>query len=202
MIGRLGQQVFASLKKLILGVGCALFLHGAVWANTDVNTDAPSYRIGPEDVLQITVWKEEGLDKEALVQPDGRVSFPLAGSIVVAGKTPAQVESEIRSRIQKYIPEAVVNVSVTKVSGYAIFVIGQVKSPGQFTLGRYVDVMQALTLAGGLTPYASESNIRILRRDSESQRETVYKFNFAKVKKGRNLNSNLILHSGDVVVVP
>lgn len=162
----------------------------------------PAYRIGPEDVLQISVWKEEDLDNEVLVRPDGGISFPLAGDLTVAGKTPLQVQEEIRRRVERYIPEAVVTVSVTKVSGYTVFVIGQVQNPGQFTLGRYVDVMQALTLAGGMTPYAVENRIQIQRRNPLTQQQSVYGFNFSDVKRGRELDQNIVLHSGDVVVVP
>ena len=158
------------------------------------------YRIGPEDVLRISVWKEADLQRDVLVRPDGGISFPLAGDLVAAGKTPEQLEQEITQRVRAYIPDAVVTVSVEKVSGYTIFVIGRVTQPGQFTLGRYVDVIQALTLAGGVTPFASEDDIQIRRR--VGGREVVYPFNYAAVKKGDNNEQNIVLQSGDVVVVP
>ncbi len=158
------------------------------------------YRIGPEDVLRISVWKEEDLDRKVLVRPDGGISFPLVGDIQVSGRTPLEVQDEIRQRLQRYVPEAEVTVSVDKISGYTVFVLGEVKKPGQFTLGRYVDVVQALTLAGGTTPYASESKIKILRR--QDGREVVYDFSFTDIERGRSLEQNIILQSGDVVVVP
>lgn len=158
------------------------------------------YRIGPEDVLHISVWKEEDLDRKVLVRPDGGVSFPLVGDIQVSGRTPLEVQDEIRSRLERYVPDAEVTVAVDKISGYTIFVLGEVKEPGQFTLGRYVDVVQALTLAGGTTPYASESKIQILRR--QDGREVVFRFSFSDIKRGRSLDKNIVLQSGDVVVVP
>ncbi len=158
------------------------------------------YRIGPEDVLHISVWKDEDLDREVLVRPDGGISFPLVGDIQVSGRTPLEVQDEIRSRLARYVPDAEVTVSVEKISGYTIFVLGEVNEPGQHTLGRYVDVVQALTLAGGTTPYASESKIRVLRR--QDGREVVYSVNFSDIKRGRKLQQNIILQSGDVVVVP
>lgn len=161
---------------------------------------SPGYKIGPEDVLHISVWKEEELDREVLVRPDGGISFPLAGNMQAAGKTTEDLTTEITRRIQRYIPDAVVTVTVSKVSGYDIFVIGKVNKPGQFTLGQYVDVLQALTLAGGLTPFASEDNIRIQRRENGQLK--VYPFEYSEIKKGRNLDQNIILNSGDVVVVP
>ncbi|NND91339.1 MAG: polysaccharide export protein [Granulosicoccus sp.] len=158
------------------------------------------YRIGPEDVLHISVWKEEDLDRKVLVRPDGGISFPLAGDIQVSGRTPLEVQDEIRSRLQRYVPDAEVTVSVDKISGYTVFVLGEVEAPGQFTLGRYVDVVQALTLAGGFTPYANNRNIQVLRR--QDGREVTYKFDFRDVSRGRDLEQNIILQSGDVVLVP
>lgn len=158
------------------------------------------YRIGPEDVLHISVWKEDDLDRKVLVRPDGGISFPLAGDIQVSGRTPLEVQDEIRSRLQRYVPDAEVTVSVDKISGYTVFILGEVEAPGQFTLGRYVDVVQALTLAGGFTPYASNRNIQVLRR--QDGREVTYKFDFRDVSRGRNLEQNIILQSGDVVLVP
>ena len=158
------------------------------------------YRIGPEDVLHISVWKEKDLDRKVLVRPDGGISFPLVGDIQVSGRTPLEVQDEIRSRLQRYVPDAEVTVSADKISGYTVFVLGEVNKPGQFTLGRYVDVVQALTLAGGTTPYASERNMKILRR--QDGREVTYSFDFRDIKRGRNLKQNIILQSGDVVVVP
>ena len=196
-------MIYMATKRLI----AVLVLLGSVLLPVQTRAESspdnnPAYRIGPEDVLQISVWKEEDLDKEVLVRPDGGISFPLAGDLTVAGKTPKQVQEEIRRRVERYIPEAVVTVSVTTVSGYSVFVIGQVQNPGQFTLGRYVDVMQALTLAGGMTPYAVEGRIQIQRRNPLTQEQTVYRFNFSDVKRGRGLDQNIVLHSGDVVVVP
>jgi len=158
------------------------------------------YRIGPEDVLHISVWQEDDLDRKVLVRPDGGISFPLAGDIQVSGRTPLEVQDEIKSRLQRFLPDAEVTVSADKISGYTVFVLGEVNNPGQFTLGRYVDVLQALTLAGGATPYASERNIRILRRQDGT--EVSYRFDYKDIKRGRDLEQNIILQSGDVVVVP
>ena len=172
---------------------------GKAGAPIDPGKD-PGYRIGPEDVLHISVWKEEELNREVLVRPDGGISFPLAGNLKAAGKTTQDLMAELTRRIQRYIPDAVVTVTVTKVSGYSIFVIGKVTKPGQYTLGRYVDVLQALTLAGGVTPFASEDDITVLRR--QNGREIRFPFDYSDVKRGRRLEQNILLQSGDVVVVP
>lgn len=163
-------------------------------------TPTRNYRIGPEDLLSISVWKEPDLQRDVRVRPDGGISFPLAGDVDVAGKTPEQVTAIITERVQKYIPAAVVTVSVVEVAGYNVFVIGQVNTPGKFVLGRYVDVMQALTLAGGMTPFADTDDITIRRR--EGSREIVYPFDYGAVQNGDNTGQNIVLQSGDVVVVP
>ena len=188
-------------RRIVIAVVIALGAFGVNFSYAQTAGLNEEYRIGPEGVLEISVWKEEGLERQVLVRPDGGISFPLAGDVRAAGKTARELRGEITKRIQKYIPDAVVTVSVVKLSGYTIFVLGKVKEPGQFVIGRYVDVLQALTLAGGLTVYASEGNIKILRRD-KTGKEQVFHFDYDDVKNGKKLDQNIILKSGDVVVVP
>ena len=158
------------------------------------------YQLGPEDILDITVWKEEGLKKEVLVRPDGGISFPLIGEIQAVGKTTGQLQKEIAQRLEKYIPDPVVSVAVLKIVGNKIYVIGKVNKPGEFAAGRYIDVLQALSMAGGLTPFAAENKIRIMRK--ENGQDIVIPFQYSKVQKGENLEQNITLKNGDVVVVP
>ena len=158
------------------------------------------YLIGPEDVLEISVWREEGLEREVLVRPDGKLSFPLVGDVQAAGRTPIQVQGDIISKLKKYIPDPVVTVTVKTIGGNKIYVIGQVKTPGSYVIGRYIDVIQALTLAGGLTPFASEDNIKVIRRRGAT--EIVFPFEYTEVKKGNQLEQNIFLKGGDVVIVP
>ena len=179
---------------------CVVSLLGALGVAHAQQVSGLEYRIGPEDVLKISVWKEDDLDRDVLVRPDGGISYPLVGDIQVSGRTPLEVQEEISSRIARFIPEAEVTVAVDEVSGYTVFVLGEVNEPGQFTLGRYVDVVQALTLAGGTTPYASDRDIRVLRR--QDGREVTYEFDFRDIERGRDLDQNILLQSGDVVVVP
>lgn len=188
------------LRSFSLLICVSAMSAGVSVAAEDQTTSARGYKIGPEDVLQISVWKEPELQREVLVRPDGGITFPLAGDIIAAGKKPSELQEEIKNRIKKYIPDAVVTVSVTKLTGFRIYVIGKVKNPGQFVIGRYVDVLQALTLAGGVTPYASQSNIKVLRR--RNGKEIVFPFNYNDVKNGENLSQNINLLNDDVVVVP
>lgn len=160
----------------------------------------PDYRIGPEDVLEISVWKEEGLKKEVLVRPDGGIAFPLAGDLQAAGKTAGQLQQEITQRLAKFMADPVVSVAITKIAGNKIYVIGRVNKPGEYVTGRYVDVLQGLTMAGGLTPFAAENDIKVMRK--ENGKEVVFPFRYSDVKKGVNLGQNILLKGGDVVVVP
>lgn len=160
----------------------------------------PDYRISAEDVLEISVWKEPDLQREVIVRPDGGISFPLVGDIEAAGRTPAQLEKAITDSLDRFIPDAVVTVSVVELRGLRIYVSGKVRNPGQFLVGRYVDVLQAITLAGGLTPFANESGIQVIRRTDAG--EQIFKFNYARVKRGRDLAQNIMLQADDIVVVP
>lgn len=158
------------------------------------------YQIGPEDLLEVAVWREKDLQREVLVRPDGWLTFPLVGNVEAAGKTTAQLQKEITSRLKKYIPDPVVTVTVKKIQGLKVFVIGKVGKPGEYVVGRYVDVLQALSLAGGLTPFARENDIKIVRK--QDGREQIIPFDYSQVKRGRNLEQNIRLQAGDVVMVP
>ena len=160
----------------------------------------PAYVVGPEDALDIAVWKDDTLKGTVLVRPDGGISFPLAGDFVVAGMTAAQVRDELVKRLEKFIPEPVVTVAVVKVSSYHIYVLGRVNKPGELLVGRNIDVLQALTLAGGLTPFASEDGIRIIRKVDNLT--ISIPFQYSKVRKGVDLTQNITLKSGDVLLVP
>jgi len=159
-----------------------------------------SYRIGPEDVLEVSVWKEEGLKKEIVVRPDGVFSFPLIGDVQAAGRTVSEVREEISKRLTRYIPDPTVSVLVMRVASNKIYVIGRVNKPGDFAVGRYVDVLQALALAGGLTPFADQHNIKVIRK--QEGRDVVLPFDFAAVSRGEALEQNVRLQGGDVIVVP
>ncbi|MFD2265568.1 polysaccharide biosynthesis/export family protein [Lacibacterium aquatile] len=161
---------------------------------------AKEYTLNPGDTLQIMVWKEDQLDRETLIAPDGTISFPLAGRFSVKGMTVDQVRDQIASRIKPLIPDADVTVSVKQALGNRVFVTGQVNKPGEYAMNGRLSVMQALSLAGGLTPYAGEKSIRILR-SADGQQKT-FSFNYAAVESGESLDTNVILEAGDVIVVP
>jgi polysaccharide biosynthesis/export protein len=158
------------------------------------------YTVKPGDTLKISVWKEPDLQGPVLVTPDGAFAFPLVGQVDARGKTVTQLQAIISERLEKYISDPVVTVSLQDIRGNKVYVIGQVNKPGEFILGQRIDVMQALSMAGGTTPFASLGNIIILRRDGTAQ-EAV-RFDYTNVARGRSLEQNIELRSGDVVVVP
>jgi polysaccharide export outer membrane protein len=177
-----------------------LALVSQISSATEGNSFGETYRIQPGDILDVSVWEEENLQKQALVRPDGGMSFPLAGDMQVAGKSVSDVQKLITERLKKYIPDPVVTVSTLKLDGNKVYVIGKVARPGEFQVNQYVDVVQALSMAGGMTPYASENKIEILRRENGTQRSIP--FRYGDIEKGEDLEQNIILQSGDVVVVP
>jgi len=159
-----------------------------------------AYIIGAEDALDIAVWKDDALKATTLVRPDGGISFPLIGDIVAAGRTAPQLRDEITRRLEAFVPEPVVTVSVLRVASQRFYVLGRVNKPGDFPVGREVDVLQALSLAGGTTPFAQEDSIRIIRRvDGQS---VSIPFDYARIRKGGELSQNITLRSGDLLLVP
>ena len=187
------------VKFLIVGLSFGM-ASSIVHAQEAGNPTREGYRINAGDVLEISVWREEDLQREVLVRPDGAFSFPLAGEIEAEGRTVSEVRQELESRLARFIPDLVSTVTVVNVSGNSIFVIGQVNNPGTFIMNPVLDVMQALSLAGGTTPFASLKNIRILRRENGVQ--SAIRFDYTNVADGRSLEQNIQLRSGDVVVVP
>lgn len=159
-----------------------------------------TYRIQPGDKLFISVWKEEGLAQTVIVRPDGGITFPLAGELSASGKTVAALTEEIRTRLVRFIPEALVTVDVAEIRGARVYIIGQVNKPGELIMNPTLDVIQALSMAGGLTAFASSGDIRILRRSTDSQ--TAIPFDYNAVIRGRSLDQNIMLEDGDVVIVP
>lgn len=158
------------------------------------------YKVQPGDVLNISVWKESDLQREITIRPDGVLNFPLLGDIPAEGKTVEELRKDIAAKISKFVPDPVVSVSVKQSLGYRIFVVGKVSKPGDFAISREIDVMQALSMAGGPTPYASVNKIKILRRVNGELKSIPFKY--SDVENGENLEQNIMLHGGDIVVVP
>ena len=158
------------------------------------------YTINPGDLLEISVWKEPDMQRQVLVRPDGAFSFPLSGDILAEGRTVEAIRQELTKQLEAYIPDLVVTVTVAEVRGNKIFVFGQVKTPGEFIVNPRVDVIQALSIAGGVTPFAQLNSIKILRRRNGEQ--SIFQFRYSDIVKGQDLEQNILLEVGDIVLVP
>ncbi|MGI9285655.1 MAG: polysaccharide biosynthesis/export family protein [Pseudomonadales bacterium] len=165
-------------------------------------TVAEPYTVNPGDVLQVFVWNEEELSRETLVRPDGMISFPMIGDVQAIGSTPTELAAKVSEGLSKFLRDApVVTVSALQLNGNKVFVLGKVARPGEFLMTSSTDVTQALALAGGLNTFAAEDDIKVLRRNKDGSQSAI-PFNYASVKVGKKLDTNIILQSGDVVVVP
>jgi polysaccharide export outer membrane protein len=162
--------------------------------------DTVNYLLSPGDLIEISVWKEESMQEQTLVAPDGNITFPLAGTIMAAGKPMFALEETIAVKLADYIADPVVTVKLLQNNGNTIFVIGKVNKPGQYPANRRIDVMQALSLAGGLTVYADDNSIHVLRRIGNSTK--VFPFDYNDVLDGNHLEQNILLEAGDTVTVP
>lgn len=190
-------MAYARITAVLLG----LFSVGIATMSIAVGDETPSmYMAQPGDVLQIGVWKEPDLSMEVVVRPDGSFSLPLIGEVKASGRTISALRDELLVRIGKLIPDTDVFVAVHQLSGNKIYVIGKVARPGEFIMNRNVDVMQALSMAGGTTPFAEVNDIKIIRRNKSGQQ--VFGFQYGIVEKGLGLEQNIVLKSGDIVVVP
>jgi polysaccharide export outer membrane protein len=170
-------------------------------ADTKQNTQTQSeYLIGPGDVLMVSIWKDESLTREVVVLPDGTISFPLIGVIKAEDKTLAELKTEIEKRIKKYVPDPVLWISVRSMNSANIYILGRVNNPGRFLLNSRVNVLQGLAIAGGLTPFANNNDIKIFRTEESGTK--LIRFRYNDVIKGENLEENITLKRGDVIIVP
>ena len=193
-------ETMHSLRKPFAQLACAFFTLFLTFNAGAVGDDVAGYGIQPGDVLEISAWREPDLQREVLVRPDGGISFPLVGDVKAQGMTISQLTAVITERLAKFIPDPVVTVSVKEITGNRIYVLGRVNRPGEFAVMRPVSVLQALSMAGGLTPYAERDDIMVLRGAGETQQSMP--FDYDAVERGEALGQNIVLQPGDVVIVP
>ncbi len=168
-------------------------------ASTKADTD--DFVVLAGDVLQVTVWKEEGMDREVQVLSDGAITFPLIGTVNVQGKTLPEIQSIIKKHLESTIPNASVAVSINAPLGHKASILGQVQKPSEFVMTSNIGVMQLISQAGGLTPYADKDKITIIRRGSDGKKEVIY-FPYKNISRGKDLDKDIDLKPGDVVFVP
>jgi polysaccharide biosynthesis/export protein len=166
-----------------------------------LTTPGAKFLLGPEDELEISVWKDEALTKKPVViRPDGKISFPLIGDVTAAGRTVEDLRQEIQRRIKVYVPDAPVTVLVLKIGSPKVYVVGKVAKPGVYIMGQYMRIMQVLAMAGGMTTFAKEGDILVIREELGKQK--YIPFDYGRVASGKDLEKNIELKPGDTVVVP
>jgi polysaccharide export outer membrane protein len=199
------------LLALLMGFSFVLFYDSPVLARQDskqpnptssstANAIDPTYKIGPQDVLRIDVWKEPEISRVTPVRPDGRISLPLLNDVQAAGLTPTQLASTISEGLKKFITNPQVTVGVNEINSRRIYVTGEVTKPGAFPLQPNMTVLQALTSSGGFTQFAKIKGIYVLR--TEDGKQVKHPFNYKDVVSGKHPELNIVLQPADVIVVP
>ena len=158
------------------------------------------YKIGPQDILRIDVWKEPEISRTIPVRPDGKISLPLLNDVQASGLTAMQLAGSLRESLAKYLTNPQVTVTVTEINSRRIYITGEVIHGGAFPLLPNMTVLQALSSAGGFTQFAKPKSIYVLR--NEEGKQVKHPFNYKEVVKGKLAEQNILLQSGDVIVVP
>jgi polysaccharide biosynthesis/export protein len=193
------RVLFTSLILIL-----ALFPYALLAQDKAAADNAPlaegDYILGPGDTLFVSVWKDPAMTQTVPVRPDGKISFPLIGEIQAGGRSVAQVKAEMEEKISRYVPDPVLTVGVQEIRSMLIYVIGRVNSPGRFAINSNLSVLQALAMAGGCNPFADTKNIRVFRK--AGNQTLIMGFNYNEVSAGKNLDQDIMLERGDVIVVP
>lgn len=188
------------MRTVVAGRLSAILLI-AVGSVVSAQTATQDYRIHPGDQILVGVFDDPKLPPQQItVAPDGKFSYPLIGEVVAGGKTATQLRTEMQMRLGRFINAPSMTLAVTDVKGNVAYVIGQVNKPGAIEMNPAIDVLQALSIAGGLNPYAKADSIIVIRHSTAGQ--SILRFHYGQVVGGKDLEQNVELASGDVVVVP
>jgi polysaccharide biosynthesis/export protein len=213
-----GEAEMMYTKQIILA-GAALLVFGAMASNGQVQNPTPDaakpvapatsspvaandpdYKIGPQDVLTINVWKEPDVSREVPVRPDGKISLPLLNDVEAAGLTPMQLANSLTESLKKFISGPQVTVIVKEINSRRVYVIGEVVRAGTFPLLPKMTVLQIISSCGGFTQFANPKKIYVLR--TKDGKQTKIPFNYKEVVSGKNPEQNIELQPGDTIVVP
>jgi polysaccharide export outer membrane protein len=189
---------YSFLALIFFLSNCAIALPFQNPSSEEVPKD---FVIGLEDVLAVNVWKEPELSvKEVMVRPDGKISLPLVGDVQASGFSPKQLQDRITEKMKEFVASPNVTVVVLKIASRSVSIVGQVAKPGVYYLGAPMTVLELLARAGGFREEAKKKDISIVRE--EAGRTVSFKFNYKDVSKGKNLQQNVALKNGDVIIVP
>ncbi len=171
----------------------------------EINHSPQDFILGPEDVLEVTVWRNEDLSRVVVVRPDGMVSLPLIGEVQARGLTTDELAERLTTNFRQFKENPLVSVGMKEVNSYNIYVLGEVTKPGKYQLKAYTTVLQAIALAGGFTPFASKNGMQVVRIGPNGEgkaKELRIPANYGEILSGKGKVGNFVLKSGDVVVVP
>ena len=191
---------------VIMTLGAPLGCAGIPKALLDEMTQHPrEFVLGPEDVLEVTVWRNQDLSRQVVIRPDGMISMPLLGDIQAGGLTAEQLAERIASRLKEYKENPSVSVTVKEVNSYNVYVLGEVTKPGKYQLKSHTTILQSIAMAGGFTPFASKNRMHVLRLSHNGQGDTHeihISVKYDDLVSGTGSPGNFFLRSGDTIVVP
>lgn len=212
LIGNFVNVVYANQSEHASGItlvagspqapSTAVPRHGMEGAEKSSLTVTPDYIMGPEDVLEITVWKNADLSKQVQVRPDGRISLPLIGDVSAVGRTAAQLTEEISARLKSYMENPTVSILVKEVNSYQIYVLGEVNNPGKYPLKSKTTLLQAITIAHGFTQVAARNKIVVFRFGKDGEGLHKIKASYDDIVLRDGSDQNIELKPGDQIVVP
>lgn len=199
---RAGAIAGLSILLLLFSQGCTNISKELI---EEASKQSNEFLLGPEDIVEVNVWRNQDLSRVSVVRPDGMISLPLIGDVQASGQTPARVADKIAKRLTEFKENPSVSVSVKEVNSYFVFVMGEVQKPGRYPLKSYATVLQGVTLAGGFTPFASKNKIhvfRMVRNGDGTLHEIRIPVRYDDLISGEGPIGNFFLKSGDTVVVP
>jgi polysaccharide export outer membrane protein len=203
-LNRFTQAVSLSVAALLI-----VSLQGCTFSSKKVIQDtvvqSTDFLLGPEDVLEITVWRNQDLSRQTVVRPDGMVSMPLIGDVLASGMTATQLAAKIADKLKEFKESPAVSVSVKEVNSYNVFILGEVQKPGKYQLKTHTSVLQAIALAGGFTLYASKNKMQVVTAEVNGDgrpHEVRIPVRYDQLLSGKGERGNFVLKSGDIVVVP
>ena len=194
---RVGQSLAAAARPLPPGSTASSGLRSPL-SSAVVSKD---YKIGIDDVLTVNVWHEQELSGNITVRPDGKISLPLVGEVQASGRTPPQLEAELRSRLAQFIKDPELTVIVAEIRSRRVNIIGQVVHPGAFAITQQMGVLDVIAEAGGLKDFAKQGKIYVLRETSAGERVRL-DYKYKDVLRGKNNAQDILLQANDTVVVP
>ena len=195
------------IKSVLLLGSVFLILSGCFKPDVIIPPGPPEegFVLGPEDVIEVVVWKNPDLSRQAVIRPDGKISLPLIGDVPASGLTADQLASDIAERLKAYKENPSVSVNVVEVNSYYVFMVGEVNGPGKLPLKSYTTLLQAISLAGGFTQFASRNDIRIVRNIISPEgkvKELRIPIRYDDLISDEGGVYNITVKSGDTIIIP